>query len=153
MSWSITRAAKETGLSKSTISRAIKSGKISAQKAEDGAYQIEPAELFRVYPKGVAQPSSDARRDAPRNPHEEPDTTPSKADETLRVENEMLREMLDRERETVTDLRKRLDAATDRVLALAQPPQPSSDARHDAVRNPPEPPVERGFWGRLFGRN
>lgn len=153
MSWSITRAAKETGLSKSTISRAIKSGKISAQRAEDGAYQIEPAELFRVYPKGVAQPHDDARHDAPRNPHEEPDATPSKADETLRVENEMLREMLDRERETVTDLRKRLDAATDRVLALAQPPQPSSDARHDAVRNPPQPPVERGFWGRLFGRN
>ena len=51
MSWSVSRAARETGLSKSTISRAIKSGRISATRQHDGSYLIEPAELFRVYPR------------------------------------------------------------------------------------------------------
>lgn len=45
------QAAKEVGLSKPTISEAIKKGKLSAKK--DGhQYQIDPAELFRVWPKG-----------------------------------------------------------------------------------------------------
>jgi hypothetical protein len=43
-------AARETGLAKSTIFRAIKNGKISAVKNESGEWQIEPAELFRVFP-------------------------------------------------------------------------------------------------------
>lgn len=43
MSWSISQAAKEAGLSKSTISRAIKAGRISASRQDDGAYPIEPA--------------------------------------------------------------------------------------------------------------
>lgn len=150
MSWTISRAAKETGLSKSTISRAVKSGKISAARQDDGSYQIEPAELFRVYPKGGAQPDADARHDAPRNPHEQPPATPSKNEEIMQVKIEMLEQMLGRERETVEDLRKRLDAATDRVLALAQPAQPDAGARHDARSNPTQPHKKRGFldWFR-----
>jgi len=151
MSWSITRAARETGLSKSTVSRAIKSGKISASRGEDGAYHIEPAELFRVYPKRVAQPPSDAADDAPRNPHEEPPATLSRNEEILQVKVAMLEEMLGRERETVADLRKRLDTATDRVLALGQPTQPASDVPNDAPRNPTQPSLKHWLFG-LFRR-
>ena len=43
-------AAKATGKSKSTISKALKSGKISGFKGDDGAFHIDPAELHRVYP-------------------------------------------------------------------------------------------------------
>lgn len=143
MSWSVSRAARETGLSKSTISRAIKSGRISATKQHDGSYHIEPAELFRVYPRSVAQPSSDARHDASRNSHEEAPASPSNEVELLKLKLAMTEELLLQERgnskrqqETVQDLRKRLDAATDKVLALAQPTQPASDAPLDAVRNP-----------------
>lgn len=150
MSWSISQAAKETGLSKSTISRAIKAGRISALKQDDGAYLIEPAELFRVYPRGVAQPSPDARHEAVRNPHEEAYTTPSHNLAILQVKLAMTEAMLQQEREnsrrqqeTVEDLRRRLDAASEKVLALAQPAQSTSDARHDAPRNPPQP---RRWW-------
>lgn len=152
MSWSISRAAKETGLSKSTISRAVKGGKISAARQDDGSYLIEPAELFRVYPRRVAQPTNDATHDAPRNPHEEAPATPSHAEEILRVRLEMTEAMLAQERETVADLRKRLDMATDKVLALARPSQPSPDARHDVPSNPTQPPAKRGLWDRLRGR-
>jgi hypothetical protein len=43
-------AAIATGKSKSTIHRAVKNGKISAIRCDNGSYEIEPAELHRVYP-------------------------------------------------------------------------------------------------------
>ncbi len=46
---SLGQAAKQTGTAKSTIHRAIKSGRLSAQK-EGNSYNIDPAELFRVFP-------------------------------------------------------------------------------------------------------
>ena len=150
MSWSISQAAKETGLSKSTISRAIKAGRISALRQDDGSYLIEPAELFRVYPRGVAQPSPDMRREAVRNSHEAARATPSSDIEILQVKLSMTEAMLQQEREnsrrqqeTVEDLRRRLDAASEKVLALAQPTQPASDVYHDARRNPVQ---RRGWW-------
>lgn len=53
------QAAKEVGLSKPTLSEAIKKGRLSARK-EGNQYQIDPAELFRVWPKGSpkAEPES-----------------------------------------------------------------------------------------------
>lgn len=44
------QAAKHTGLSKSTISRAIASGRLSVFSKGTGSYSIDPAELFRVFP-------------------------------------------------------------------------------------------------------
>lgn len=50
MKLSLGQAAKETGLNKSTIYRAIKSGKMSADFDEiTKTYRIDPAELFRVF--------------------------------------------------------------------------------------------------------
>ncbi len=50
MPLSLQQAASATGKEKSTISRAIKSGRMSAVITESGTYQIDPAELFRVFP-------------------------------------------------------------------------------------------------------
>ena len=38
-----------TGVAKTTLSRAIKSGRLSASRRDDGAYLVDPAELERVY--------------------------------------------------------------------------------------------------------
>ena len=43
-------AARQAGVSKPTLSKAISSGRLSAEKQPDGSYRIQPAELFRVYP-------------------------------------------------------------------------------------------------------
>lgn len=94
MKFSIGQAAIETGKPKSTISRAIKTGRISAKKVGN-RYEIDPSELFRVFPATVAQPNK---------PN---DTQPAK-DST---ETALLREMLERERDTVADLRERLTRA------------------------------------------
>lgn len=52
------QAAKAAGVSKSTLSRAIKSGMMSAKRNDRGGYDIDPAELFRVYPCNTEQPSA-----------------------------------------------------------------------------------------------
>jgi excisionase family DNA binding protein len=48
---SLRQAAQETGTSRSTIFRAIRAGRITATRSDDGGYFIEPVELFRVYPR------------------------------------------------------------------------------------------------------
>lgn len=95
--FSLTQAAKEVGKSKPTISKAIKTGRLSATKVGIG-YEIDAAELFRVYPKATqSEPAQET-------------TSTGKAN-LLELEVKMLREQLDRERDTVDDLRKRLDRA------------------------------------------
>lgn len=95
--FSLTQAAKQVSKSKPTISKAIKTGRLSAKKVGNG-YEIDAAELFRVYPKV--------------SPSVEVNQTP---DETrvalLELEAKMLRQQLEREQETVADLRARLDKA------------------------------------------
>lgn len=49
MKLTASQAAKQTGKSIPTITRAIKSGKISAERTNSGGYLIEPSELFRVF--------------------------------------------------------------------------------------------------------
>jgi len=48
--YSLQQAAKAAGKSKPTLSRAIKAGRLSATRTESGAYEIDPAELARVFP-------------------------------------------------------------------------------------------------------
>lgn len=54
MAYTLGEAAKATGKSKATVSKAIKTGRISAQKDETGTFQIDPSELHRVYPPTVS---------------------------------------------------------------------------------------------------
>ena len=50
MAYSLKQAADATGRTKPSILRAIQTGKISAKKNEMGEWEIDPAELHRVYP-------------------------------------------------------------------------------------------------------
>ena len=55
---SLGKAAKEAGVAKSTISKALSSGKLSYREKNSDGYKIDPAELFRVYPK-IAKTDAD----------------------------------------------------------------------------------------------
>ena len=50
MKYTAGEAATATGVNTATITRAIKKGRISATKSDTGAWQIDPAELHRVFP-------------------------------------------------------------------------------------------------------
>jgi hypothetical protein len=57
MSYTVAQAAKAIGKSKNTVFRAISSGRISAARDEaTGAFQIDPAELHRVFAPAAAPP-------------------------------------------------------------------------------------------------
>jgi excisionase family DNA binding protein len=127
MAHTLGEAAKATGVSKSTLRRAIEKGRLSANRREDGSYEIDPAELHRVFPRPSAGTPEMARSDI--------------ASDTggLRVEVEMLRERLADKDAVIEDLRRRLDAEAEerrRLTALL------TDQRPAAPR--------RGFWRRLL---
>jgi excisionase family DNA binding protein len=71
-SLSLREAAHEVGISKSTILRAIQSGRLLAPRKDDGGYAIDPDELFRVYrPKDPdREPEPDLGPAAAQNGHE-----------------------------------------------------------------------------------
>lgn len=136
MSYSVGEAAKATGVSKSTLSRAIKSGRISAIRREDGSYSIDPAELHRVYaPISAAPPATvvPLQNEALRNPHGTP---------VLEAQLNAAQEQLKDRDDTIADLRRRLDQAElERREAQARVVGLLSDQR----------PARRGIWSRLFG--
>jgi excisionase family DNA binding protein len=61
---SLGQAAKATGLSRSTILRAIKAHRISAAKTDTGDWAIDPAELHRVFPPAAQATQQDMTRQA-----------------------------------------------------------------------------------------
>ena len=63
--WTLNQAAKEAGKSKGTISKAIKAGKLSATRTDSGSFSIDPAELFRVFPRTSTEPQEAVQE--PRN--------------------------------------------------------------------------------------
>lgn len=111
MGLTLRQAAELSGTSRSTIHRALQNGKLSGGKTPEGAWDIEPSELARVFPWDTAEPD---QRDST-------DRGVTKSEDILAVRVEMLEQQLAREQDTVEDLRKRLDRAEDRFLALASP--------------------------------
>lgn len=100
---SLNKAAKEASISKSTLSEALNSGRLTANKDDRGRWRIDPAALFQVFPKTTSneriepKPNTDANTD-------------------LRIEIAELRASLDAEKrlseslsDQIGDLRERLD--------------------------------------------
>jgi excisionase family DNA binding protein len=122
MKYTLGQAAKEVGVSKPTISRAIKNQDISAKKRKDGSYEIDASELHRWHDDyrsrkhqvvHVVTPESDSSNSA------------------LQAEVQRLKEQLDtvnlerdRERQQLTDqiedLRDRLDKEAEERRGLSQ---------------------------------
>src|SRR5262245_65397530 len=63
---SLAEAAKHCGVNRSTILRAVKSGKMSGIRNDDGSWSVETSELFRVFePKADTNAAPQpAQRDA-----------------------------------------------------------------------------------------
>jgi hypothetical protein len=119
MGLSLRQAADLCGKGRSTLHRALQSGKLSGTKGDHGEWSIDGAELARVFPW-------DTKRHDQREATGHPMDTPNDS-EIMAVKVTMLEKQLEREQETVADLRKRLDRAEDRVTALTdQRPKPRS---------------------------
>ena len=114
MTYSLVTGAAACGVNRTTLLRAIKANKISAERDSTGAWSIQPAELHRVFP-----PLPLAERVQPA---------------AIETEIALLRTMLEEMRATVGDLRRREDdlkcdrdhwreahSATQRLLPAPKP--------------------------------
>lgn len=139
MGLTLGEASKQTGKSKATLSRAVKNGRISAEKQDDGSFSIEPSELFRVY-KRVYDETPTTARNAKDETMRNPTSTPEKDVEiaTLRAELSAARERIDDLKRQADEIREDRDAwkhQANRLLAA-----------------PPQQEQKKGFWDRLRGR-
>ena len=131
-------AAERAGTSKSTVHRWIRSGRLSATRADDGStYLIDPSELERVL-----SASRPIERPTERLAGRDETLASVPVDAELRLRNAMLepeiaglRELLATERRRVDDERRRADewketadrwAAQAERLALTPPARPST---------------------------
>ncbi len=132
MVYTLGEASRAVGLSKSAISKAIKTGRLSATKDDLGQYRIDPAELHRVFPlvSVNGQPEQDSTR-------QETPVDPKLTALSAKVES--LQEQLTREREWSRELSRRLDeeAAERRKLTALLTHQPE--------------PARPSFWRWLLG--
>jgi len=104
-------AAERTGKSKAAILKAIKSGRFSASKDDNGEWQIDPSELFRVYRSAVKSTRNSALGYSEVHGEVHTDLTAELAaarEKISAIENERSRER-QQLRETIDDLRQRLD--------------------------------------------
>ncbi|MEQ1560651.1 MAG: hypothetical protein ABL933_17150 [Methyloglobulus sp.] len=120
---SLGQAAKETGKSKSVISKALASGAMSYIEKSTAGYKIDPAELFRVFPRTLENGKKErleTQKDDIENTY-------------LSRENELLRQQLD-------DLKEDRDRWRQQATALLthQPAQPDP------------PPQKSGLLARLW---
>ncbi len=129
MAYTLGEAAKATGKSKATISKAIKNGRISASKDELGIFHIDPSELHRVYPIPSTSEQQETHQKSSAN-----------------AENESL----------IRELKARLEAANER---LADKESVISDLREDRDKWRQQASAlltdqrsKPSLWARLVGR-
>lgn len=138
MKLSANEAAKRTGKSVPTITRAIKSGKLSACRTDAGGYIIDPSELFRVFPAVTTLPNTNPVVLDPETPALPPPET-SMLEEKIRILEAALSDAKT-ERDEWRDQAKRL------AMAL-----PAPDLKPEGETTPVRPPQHlidqpRSWW-------
>jgi ATPase subunit of ABC transporter with duplicated ATPase domains len=140
MAYTLGQAAKATGKGKSTILKAIKNGRISATKNDIGDWEIDPAELHRVY-----LPASENGSPEQQGVRQETGENTLELIE-LRVKLEASEQRLRDSHEQVVDLRQRLDQSEEERRRT----QTQLTALLTDQRQKEEPPPPKGFWRRLL---
>ena len=146
----ISQTAKSISKSKSTLNRAIKSGRLSAIRNEDGTFSIDPSELASSF-------SHNAPERAPLVHHEaHPERPGTEASSKIAMLEQLLereREALAREREVSADLKEDRDRwraqATGLLSDLRTAQEKSASAASLEVSPSTQP---KRLWKRLLGR-
>ena len=147
-----TEAARAVGLTRTSIWRAIRKGKLSTERAEDGSVRIDASELLRLFPDAnlerarVLAPDSAANAPERANANAELTSLRALVDE-LKADKIHLRAEAERaaaERVQLAEERTRLSAERAQLLAMlreqAEQVRLLTDAR----------PVQKKPWWRWW---
>jgi hypothetical protein len=133
MTYTLGTAAKATGKAKSTILKAIRSGKISASKNESQEWSIDPSELHRVFPP-VSENSEETEIRTPDNPLNEQVIT------VLERENAYLKQLLER-------AEAKLDEKEDRLREKDADLRRKDEQMTALISGPTEAPKRKKIFG------
>lgn len=153
---SISKAAKTFEVSRPTLAKALKEGRITGEKTEkDGmeTWQIDTAELARLYklrkPDPVKVTSQDTEIGQPLTVEKLPDNRPLQGEVVTGLQSELraARAELDALRTGKAEMERELVAAQavaeERLRML-------NDLK--LIPKPDDQVPQLGFWSRLFGR-
>jgi excisionase family DNA binding protein len=138
--YTLGEAAKATGKSKATISKAIKSGRISASKNDSGTFRIDPSELHRVYPLNVYTEQNETPVNTQHNLQETGDI------KELRARLEAAYERLTDRDAVIEDLREDRDKWRQQATALLADQRPSRSPVELPSKESISPPPRRSWW-------
>lgn len=143
--YSLKEAAEAVGRGKPAILRAIQKGIISANRNIRNEWEIDPAELHRVY-KPVALNTS-------KNVQGEHYAI-ANATQVVQRENVLLREQIELLKDERSDLRRRLDEdAIERRKVSEEIRRLTLLLTHQKEDNPkPEDKSNKVLWNKLFGK-
>lgn len=136
----LTQAADEIGRTRSTVFKAIKSGRLSATKDAQGHFLIDPVELHRVYVVETYQGNKNKQSDIAGDIQEIA---------FLRRENELLRQQAERDRQQIDRERGQADhwRQTATMLLSHQPIPPEPNINQTGKKE------DSALWRKLFGRH
>jgi hypothetical protein len=140
MTYTLGQAALAVGKSKGALSKAIKTGRISATKLDNGSYSIDPSELHRVYAP-LPSPTEVNSKPTPQNERLE---TPRLTAEKLN-DIQLLQAKLDLANERIDELKNSRD---ERIEELKN----DRDAWKQQANSLLAAPDKRGLLQRIFGK-
>jgi Helix-turn-helix domain len=131
----LSEAAKWAGKGRPTVWRAIKQGKLSARRNDDGQWMIDPAELARVY-QAVVSDNVPLKQGAIA--FETPETAAL----------QQIIALLERQLEDTQAQREDLKKERDRLLGMVE----SQTRLITHLSEKPTEPTRHGWWRRLTGK-
>lgn len=143
MSVSLAEAAQLVGLHRSNLLRAIKAGRISGVRGDDGAWRIDESELVRVYGDLRSATLQPAQSDA---------TLTLKLEHAEQRMSDLTRraERAEREADELREILKRLalpaPSAPHQVAQPALSPHTAPPSTGMAPVHSAPPPERRGWW-------
>ena len=137
MTLTLGEAAKRTGKSKATLSRAINTGKVSATRNGDNSFSIEESELYRVY-KRVFDATHTTLKNAASDERGTVGATPEREIQIALLEAELAaaKDKIEDLKQLADEIRSDRDAWKMQAARLLAAPS----------RGP-----KLGLWRRLFG--
>jgi len=114
--YTLGEAAKATGVSKTTLFKALKSGKISYVNKTSSGYEIDPSELHRVFPLITSKSLPDNNE---KNGKEQSGTVDNiKGNSSSQAEIDLLKQVLEHERKNFERDRERLQRDNENIANL-----------------------------------